>query len=405
MSLVDLLKTSPDELFSKHVWQIIAFAGTGKLLDGGDTSAEFREVLSNIPLEALSQWGQEAARGKFDGSGFALQDIVNEIGRRLGFTVRPGTYRGGGGEPYDGLWQATAGHCVVVETKTSDNFTIDLNKLAEYRRQVLTSKRLREQDSSILLVLGRQDTGDYEDRIKGSRYAFIMRFITVDGLLRLLALKQAATSEYASANLSVKIFELFTSPKFIGLDTVVDLVAAAPVLPIPTERHGGRPGGGDDQKNAADRRAAEALFDKVRTAGASGVTRRNLQRRFPQMRGKRFGELLDLLINSHLLQTKKTGRKTLVTLGEGAFKDQLLLALAKRYEEADPRGEPPSAVAAARGFPADLAARVTAELRAEGSVEPKGVFADIVRFTDFGYQKYLPRIRALREMAKDAQQE
>jgi len=403
MSLVDLLKTSPDELFSKHLWQIIAFAGTGKLLDGGDTSAEFREVLSNIPVEALSQWGQEAARGKFDGSGFALQDIVNEVGRRLGFTVRPGTYRGGGGEPYDGLWQARAGHCVVVETKTSDNFTIDLKKLAEYRRQVLTSKRLGEQDSSILLVLGRQDTGDYEDRIKGSRYAFIMRFITVDALLLLLDLKQAATDECASASLSAKIFELFTSPKFIGLDPVVDLVAVAPRLATPTDRHEERPGRDDDQKTAADRKAAEALFDKVRTAGASGVSRRNLQRGFGRMGGKRFGELLDLLTKNLRLRTKKMGRSTFVMLGEGALKDELLLDLAKLFEEGNPKvGIDVRASATKKGFAADLADKVAAELRAEGSVELAGHFPGILRFTDFGYQKYLPRIRALREMAKDA---
>jgi hypothetical protein len=400
MLLLELLRTCPDELLSKRLSQIITFAGTGKLVDAGNTSAQLREVLSHVPLEVLSRWGQEAVQGGFEGSGFALQDVVNEIGRRLGFTVRPGSYRGGRDEPYDGLWESGEGHCMVVETKTSDNFTIDLNKLADYRRQVLTSKKLREQDSSILLVIGRQDTGDYEDRIKGSRYAFVMRFITVDALLRLLALKRATTDEYEAASLSAKVFELFTSPKFTGLDAVVDLVAAAPVLPILTERRGGHPWGDDDQKSAADRRAAEALFNKVRSAGVSGVARGHLYRGFARMGTKRFGELLDRLINGHLLRTRKIGKKTIVMMGEGTFKDELLLALAKCYEDGDPRGLAPSDIAVAKRFPSEVPARVAAELRAEGSIEPKGVFADIVRFTDVGYQKYLPRIRALREMRR-----
>lgn len=80
MSLLDIFKISPEELLGKHLWQIIAFAGTGKLGDGNDASAQLREIISHVPVEVLSRWGQEATDGKFDDSGFALQDIVNEAG-------------------------------------------------------------------------------------------------------------------------------------------------------------------------------------------------------------------------------------------------------------------------------------------------------------------------------------
>lgn len=317
MLLVDLFRRSPDEVLSKGLWQIIAFAGTGKLTDGGETSAQLREILSCIPVEALSRWGNEAVRGKFEDSGFALQDIVNEIGRRLGFTVRPGTYRGGRGEPYDGLWESRTGHRLVVETKTSDNFTIDLKRLVEYRRRLPTSKWLREEDSSILLVLGRQETGDYEDRIKGSRYAFGMRFITVDALLRLLALKEATADELALANLSTEIFELFTSPKFIGLDPVVKLVTVAPLLPISTDREarwpafskrGAPPAAEIDQK----------ILRRVRNAMPQGISSRDIRRGLGRVDYETFKQRMrSLMMGANPpLSVKNIGKKEWVYLNE-----------------------------------------------------------------------------------------
>jgi hypothetical protein len=142
---------------------------------------------------------------------------------------------------------------LVVETKTSDNFTIDLHRLAEYRRLLPVSMKLGEEDSSVLLVLGRQDTGDYEDRIKGSRYAFVMRVITVDALLRLLASKEAIEDEGARANFSARILELFTSPKVIALDAVVDIIAEAPLSRIPSGRHRDYLDRDGEHKKAADR--------------------------------------------------------------------------------------------------------------------------------------------------------
>jgi len=397
MSLLDLWKYSPDELLRKHLWQVIAFAGTGKLIDGGDTSAELREILSNVPSQALSAWGHEATQGKFPDSGLALQDIVNEIGRRLGFSVSPGTYRGVGGKLYDGVWKCGTGHRLIVETKTSDNFTIDLNKLADYRRLLPVSVNITEDDPSILLVLGRQDTGDFEDRIKGSRYAFVMRVITVDALLRLLALKDAAEDEGTLPNFSERLTAVFTSPRVIALDPVVDFVASAPVLPLACPQS--IPLEGIAWNDAAmDDNTVQAVLSLVRAAGASGIRSRHLQRRFPRLVGKRFREALGHLTKGGHLRVERRGRQVIVMMGEAAFKDEVLLGLAQLYEEGNLGGLGFRALAQEKGFADDLADRVAAELRAEGSVEPKGVFPDPIRFTDAGYQKYLPPIRSLREM-------
>jgi hypothetical protein len=118
MALKDLWSNSRDQLENKHVQQIITFAGQGKLNDGSVASSEFREFLSYVPSSILERYSDECLQNSFTGSGFALQDIVNQVGRRLGFTVTDGRYRGAGGQiGYDGLWQSPEAHIVVVEVR------------------------------------------------------------------------------------------------------------------------------------------------------------------------------------------------------------------------------------------------------------------------------------------------
>ena len=51
-------------------------------------------------------------KNKFDDCGFALQDLVNEVGSRLGFEVEHGKYMNC---PYDGLWTSPEGRVIVVD--------------------------------------------------------------------------------------------------------------------------------------------------------------------------------------------------------------------------------------------------------------------------------------------------
>ena len=93
MSLLDLWTKSRSEIEKKQVQQIIAIAGSGKLLDGNDASGEFRDLLAQLPSSILQRYTDECLSNKFDGNGFALQDVINQVGRRLGFQVVDGRYR------------------------------------------------------------------------------------------------------------------------------------------------------------------------------------------------------------------------------------------------------------------------------------------------------------------------
>ena len=94
MSLTDLWEKSKTELQDKNVQQIISFAGNGNLTDGSTTSEEFRAFLKGISADLIQRYADQCLMDSFNGSGFVLQDIVNQIGKRLGFKVKYGRYRG-----------------------------------------------------------------------------------------------------------------------------------------------------------------------------------------------------------------------------------------------------------------------------------------------------------------------
>jgi len=82
---------------------------------------------------------------------------------------------------------------VIVEVKTTDAYRISLDTIAGYRT------RLQEQDTvgkntSILLVVGREDTGELEAQVRGSRHAWDVRLISVDALVSLVKLKETTGS-------------------------------------------------------------------------------------------------------------------------------------------------------------------------------------------------------------------
>ena len=193
MALLDLWRKTPDQLKDKQVKQLIAFAGAGKLIDESDCSAEFRAFLSSVHSANLKDYTDQCLKQSFPDSGLALQDIVNEIGARLGAEVAPGRYRGTSKHVgLDGLWQFSNGQSIIVEVKTTDTYRIDLNTIANYREALIEQKAITEALSSMLLIVGREDTGDLEAQIRGSRYAWEIRIISVDALLRLLSILTSA---------------------------------------------------------------------------------------------------------------------------------------------------------------------------------------------------------------------
>jgi hypothetical protein len=138
MSLIELWKSSKNQIEGKHVQQIIAFAGEGQLKDGHVASSEFRVFLSNMSSGLLATYANQCLENSFNGSGLALQDIVNQIGARLGFSITNGRYRGTSGQVgYDGLWKFPSGHVSLIEVKTTDAYRIDLDTVANYRKQLI----------------------------------------------------------------------------------------------------------------------------------------------------------------------------------------------------------------------------------------------------------------------------
>jgi hypothetical protein len=221
MALLDLWTKDRTQLEGKSVQQVITFAGDGRLKDANATSTEFRAFLAHTPPELLERYGTDCLTTKFDDSGYALQDVVNEIGRRLGFKVEDGRYRGVQGQiGHDGIWRSADDHSIVIEVKTTDAYRIDLDTSAGYRRELVTAKRIIEDRSSILIVVGRQDTGDLEAQVRGSRHAWDIRLISVDALVRLMHVRAAVDDP----SIVRQIATLLVPKEFTRLDAIVDLV-------------------------------------------------------------------------------------------------------------------------------------------------------------------------------------
>ncbi|MEM6393186.1 MAG: hypothetical protein AAF797_10470 [Planctomycetota bacterium] len=220
-TLVDLWNEDSQWIREKSCSQIVSFSGDGKLRDGNATSDEFRELLSTVTPETLVDFSNECLTSSFDGSGFVLQDVLNEVGNRLGFDVEPGRYHGIRGESgHDGIWRSRDGYSMVVELKTTDTYRINLDTLDGYRVKLCEEGRIDESKSSILLAVGRQDTGDLEAQIRGSRHAWDVRVISTEALLRLMLLKQRV-GDWATSSQINSILRPF---EYTRVDGIIDLL-------------------------------------------------------------------------------------------------------------------------------------------------------------------------------------
>jgi hypothetical protein len=221
MTLTQLWLDSRQQLSSKDVHQIITFAGDGVLREGNATSVEFRDFLRQIPSDWLARYADQCLEATFDGSGFALQDLVNEIGARLGFAVTPGRYRGSTGHiGFDGIWHLPDGHRLIVEVKTSDTYSANLDIVATYRRKLIAEGEVVELSSSCLIVVGREETGGLEAQIRGSRHAWDMRLISLESLLHLMKLR-----EEVERPATVKLIgDVLVPREYTRLDRIVQLL-------------------------------------------------------------------------------------------------------------------------------------------------------------------------------------
>jgi len=220
-TIADLWRKDKNTLFGKTLAQILSFSGDGKLRDNSQTSLEIREFFDLIPTDQLAVYIDECVSNPFDASGYALQDLVNELGKRLGFSVEPGLYQGKRNAiGHDGLWLSDT-HDIVVEVKTTDTFLYSVDVIATYRRKLIEANAIIGDTSSILMVVGRKDTDGLEAQIRGSKHAWDIRLISVDALLKLLRIKEELLDDESTFQ---RICQVLKPMEFTRLDYLVDII-------------------------------------------------------------------------------------------------------------------------------------------------------------------------------------
>lgn len=217
---MNLWGSSPETIKSYAIRQIVAVAGDGRLRDASACSVDLRAYLRQTPSDRLAAYANECLDESFDGSGLVLQDVINEIGRRLEFDVEDGLYRGKQGVVgFDGIWRVGSDLAIVVEVKTTDTYNARLDDVAAYRENLIHGRKVPT-TASILFVVGRRDTGALEAQIRGSRYAWDMRVVGVDSLVKLMQIKEKS-SEDATVR---QIRELLRPFEYTRIDRIVDVV-------------------------------------------------------------------------------------------------------------------------------------------------------------------------------------
>jgi hypothetical protein len=191
--------------------------------DPSSPSARFRAYLQeNVHnVGDLRAYADTALSSSGEQYNKALQDLINHAGHLLGFEVEFGRYRGVSGQiGFDGLWRSPTGQALVVETKTTDVYTVKTATLLGYINDLVSAGQIERPNQAIgLYVYGRFDvaTSQLEKAIIAEGRQEQLRVASVDALLNLLELKQ----EYELEHEAILQFLL---PSPVRVDTIVNLV-------------------------------------------------------------------------------------------------------------------------------------------------------------------------------------
>ena len=223
MPLLALWKSSASAVSDFNVEQVVATAGNGNLRDNSECSNELREYLSQIPSDKIATYVEHCLTSGFTKSGMVLQDLINELGRRLDYVVTNGRYQGTTNAiGFDGVWKSPEGHQIIAEVKTTDAYRISLGTIMTYRDKLVGSGEI-DRKSSILIIVGRQDTGELEAQVRGSRYAWDIRLISADALIKLVRLKENSDS----SETGLKIRSILAPMEYTRLDQLIDVMFTA----------------------------------------------------------------------------------------------------------------------------------------------------------------------------------
>lgn len=220
MPLLSFWASNPEAGGQLTIEQIVASAGDGVIKDKSVCSAELRSYLQQVATEKIQIYVEHCLNTSFNKSGQVLQDLINELGRRLDYEVTDGLYSGvSNAIGFDGIWLSPDKHALIIEVKTTDAYRLSLDTLATYRAKLQNSAVIGSA-SSILIVVGRQDTGELEAQIRGSRHAWDIRVISAEALIKLVFLKQNAEAPETA----LKIRSLFIPVEYTRLDRMVDVM-------------------------------------------------------------------------------------------------------------------------------------------------------------------------------------
>ena len=124
--LIKLWNNNPKEIEAMSIKELINIASG----NGEERCMDLREfLLKNEQIdELLARLVKETINStikyeNMDISGFVLQELINEIGRRLEFKVEYGVYRGSKNPEiigYDGIWTTKNGYSFIIESKKTD---------------------------------------------------------------------------------------------------------------------------------------------------------------------------------------------------------------------------------------------------------------------------------------------
>jgi len=222
MAVLHYWRSNREIVLGQSIQQVVSNAGDGILRDSSPASEEFREFLTLVPIESLSYYVRQCLEMPFPKSGSVLQDLVNELGRRLDFEVENGLYQGRRNAiGFDGIWRFAGDSELVVEVKTTDTYTFPLETMSEYREALIAQAQNPIcRNSSILIVVGREDTGALEAQVRGSRFAWDIRLISADSLIKLVQIR-AKSDDPASVR---QIHQLLRPFEYTKVDRIIEIL-------------------------------------------------------------------------------------------------------------------------------------------------------------------------------------
>jgi hypothetical protein len=100
---------------------------------------------------------------------------------------------------------------------------LSLSCLSSFRGPPQTASGELTALSSVLIAVGREDTGELEAQVRGSRHAWDIRLISADALIKLVQIKENAEG----AETGLKIRSLLAPMEYTRLDKMIDVMFTA----------------------------------------------------------------------------------------------------------------------------------------------------------------------------------